>query len=292
MNAIAAVRDKTLLKESTLYVNLEPCSHHGKTPPCSRLIIEKGIPEIVIGTEDPNELVAGKGIEALEAAGRNLTTGILREECLHLNRRFFTFHREKRPYVILKWAQTRDGFIDKKRDIAEQGEINWITDEKTRTIVHKWRSEEPAILAGSETVLRDNPRLTVRDWPGRNPVRIIVDRRNRVTHNHNVMDDAAPTLIMSRQNKKEKNLEWIDLPTSGSLVPKILNLLYQRELQSVIVEGGAFTLNEFIRSGLWDEARVFTGEIDFGEGVNAPELDAEPSQEKNISGASLRIYYR
>jgi diaminohydroxyphosphoribosylaminopyrimidine deaminase/5-amino-6-(5-phosphoribosylamino)uracil reductase len=313
VNAINTVQDQQLLRESTLYVNLEPCSHHGKTPPCSQLIIEKGIPNIVIGTADPNRLVAGNGIKALEDAGRNVTTGILQEDCIRLNRRFFTFHQKKRPYVILKWAQTKDGFIDMCRNTPEQGKINWITDEKARTMVHKWRSEEQAILVGSETVLKDNPLLTVREWPGRNPLRIIVDRRGRVTSSHSVMDTSTPTLVLSRENKKEKNLEWIDVPAEtvipsrkskaekkpewidasapGSLVPQILNLLYQREIQSLIIEGGAFTVNRFIESGMWDEARVFTGPIEFSDGVKAPQLSADPAETIEISNSLLRIYY-
>ena len=291
VNAIASVQNQSLLKESTLYVNLEPCSHQGKTPPCSQLIIEKEIPNIVIGTTDPNRLVAGRGIEALIAAGRNVTTGILQQECLHLNRRFFTFHQKKRPYIILKWAQTRDGFIDVKRDIPEKGNINWITDEKARILVHKWRSEEQAILVGSETVLKDNPSLTVREWPGKNPVRIIVDRRSRVTPGHRVMDTSAGTIIMSRENKTEQNLEWIDVSAPGSLVPQIIKHLYHKEIQSVIVEGGAFTLNQFIESGLWDEARVFTGNKEFKDGVKAPVLSTPAAEKHEIATAQLSIYY-
>ncbi len=290
VNAIAGVKNQQQLKESTLYVNLEPCSHQGKTPPCSQLIVEKEIPNIVIGTTDTNPLVAGRGIEALKAAGRNVTTEILQQECLHLNRRFFTFHQEKRPYIILKWAQTRDGFIDIARSIPDEGNINWITGDIARILVHKWRSEEQAILVGSETVLKDNPSLTVREWPGKNPLRIIVDRRGRVTPGHRVMDTSAGTMIMSRENKTEKNLEWIDVSAPGSLVAQVIKHLYHKEIQSVIVEGGAFTLNQFIESGLWDEARVFTGNKEFKDGVKAPKPGIPPAEEHEIGTARLHIY--
>jgi diaminohydroxyphosphoribosylaminopyrimidine deaminase/5-amino-6-(5-phosphoribosylamino)uracil reductase len=291
VNAIASVQNQALLKESTLYVNLEPCSHTGKTPPCSQLIIEMGIPHVVVGAPDPNQIVSGRGIEAIKSAGHSIITGIMQQECLELNKRFFTFHQKQRPYVILKWARTKDGFIDIIRDTPEKGDINWITDAKARTLVHKWRSEEQAILVGSETVLKDNPSLTVREVPGRNPTRIIVDRRNRVTPDHSVRDTSAGTIIMSRENKMRKNVEWFALDDGIPIIPQMLEILHEVEIISVIVEGGAFTLNRFIESGLWDEARVFTGNIEFGSGVAAPELAIQPAEKREISTAQLSVYY-
>jgi len=290
VNAIAAVKNQQLLKESTLYVNLEPCSHVGKTPACATLIIDKEIPNIVVGITDPHQIVAGRGIEALKAAGRKVTTGILKEECQHLNKRFFTYHQKQRPYIILKWAQTKDGFIDINRDIPREGKINWITGDKARTLVHQWRAEEQAILVGSETVLKDNPSLTVREVSGKNPTRIIVDRRSRVTPDHSVMDTSAHTIIMSRENKILKNLEWIALADDTPLIPQILENLYDMKILSVIVEGGVYTLNRFIESGLWDEARVFTGEMEFGEGVKAPVLPVPPEEKLETAGSLIQIY--
>lgn len=291
VKAIRSVHDQAMLKKATLYVNLEPCPHYGKTPPCATLILEKGIPAVVTGTMDPNRMVAGKGAEILESGGTRVINGILQQECRELNRRFFTFHLEQRPYVILKWAQTRDGFIDRKRDTQDNGKINWITDESSRLLVHKWRSEEQSILTGSETVLKDNPALTLRDWPGRSPARIIIDRRGRIPPGSRVMDDSVRTIIFTdNRNEKSGNTEFIDTKGADNLLQHVLHHLYKREIQSVIVEGGRFTLSEFIIHDLWDEARVFTGNREFLAGVPAPEPDCPAATELDFPGSRLTIY--
>lgn len=269
--AINSVADSSLLKEATIYVNLEPCSHFGKTPPCSDLIIAQGIPNIVIGSIDPNGKVAGKGIKKLLGAGRNVTVGVLEAECHELNRRFFTFHNKSRPYIILKWAQTKDGFISPKSR-NEQKPV-WITNRYSRQLTHKWRSEEQAILVGAQTVIDDNPSLTVRDWSGNNPIRIVIDRNNLISKESHIFDNEAKTISLREMD-----------PTA------IIDRLFTLGIQSVIVEGGQKTLGLFIDSGLWDEARVFIGTQDFGGGTMAPKLERSYLSNEKIYGDNLLIY--
>lgn len=271
VNAINQVKDRDLLKKSTLYVSLEPCAHFGKTPPCSNLIIEKGIPNVVIGCIDPFAEVAGKGIEKLENAGVNVSVGVLEKETLNLNKRFFTFHEKKRPYVILKWAQTLDGFIDSKRK-DNLPRINWITDSKTKQLTDTWRSEEMAILVGKNTVLNDNPKLTVRTILGNSPIRLIIDRKNELPKNSFVFDQSVRTIIFN-ENKSSKleKLEYIKISFQNTL-RDIFEWLYSNNILSILVEGGAFTLQQFIDEDVWDEARIYTGNTYFNEGIEAPEL--------------------
>lgn len=271
VNAINQVKDGDLLKKSTLYVSLEPCAHFGKTPPCSNLIIEKGIPNVVIGCIDPFAEVAGKGIEKLENAGVNVSVGVLEKETLSLNKRFFTFHEKKRPYVILKWAQTLDGFIDFKRK-DNLPRINWITDSKTKQLTDTWRSEEMAILVGKNTVLNDNPQLTVRTILGNSPIRLIIDRKNELPKNSFVFDQSVRTIIFN-ENKSSKleKLEYIKISFQNTL-RDIFEWLYSNNILSILVEGGAFTLQQFIDEDVWDEARIYTGNTYFNEGIEAPEL--------------------
>lgn len=291
VNAIQSVKDISLLKNSTLYVNLEPCAYIGKTPPCSDLIIEKKIPRVVIGTSDPNVLVAGKGIDKLKNHGVQVEVDILKDECRELNRRFFTFHEKKRPYIILKWAQTSDGFIDTVRKTGEPIGINWISHPLSRMLVHKWRSEEQGILAGTNTVLIDNPKLTVREWEGRNPVRIILDRTLRIPGGASINDDSAPTLIFNeKQSRKNGTIEWIRIPFNGNDLGPVLDNLYQREILSVIVEGGKEILEYFITNNLWDEARVFLGEKQFNQGLKAPEIKGKLVSEELLLTDQLCIY--
>ncbi len=278
VNAINSVSNKDLLKKATLYVTLEPCSHYGKTPPCSDLIIKHNIPNIVIGCIDDNEKVAGKGIEKLRDAGCNVTVGILENACKNHHKRFFTYHNKKRTYIILKWAETKDGFIAPETK-NEQKPV-WITNTFSRQLVHKWRTEEQAILVGTNTVLEDNPSLTVRDWTGKNPIRLVIDKNEKLSKKHSVFNTAAETILISKNN--------IDF--SKNLAKQICDLLFEKNISSVIIEGGAKTLETFIDENLWDEARVFTGNTEFKKGVKAPTLQGKLISEENIITDTLKIY--
>lgn len=271
VNAINSVKDKALLKHATLYVTLEPCSHFGKTPPCSNLIIEYGIPNIVIGSIDDNEKIAGQGIAKLRASGCNVILGVLENECKKHHKRFFTFHNKKRPYIILKWAETTDGFIAPKHK-KDQKPV-WITNKHSRQLVHKWRTKEQAILVGTNTVLEDNPSLTTRDWKGENPVRIILDKHGIISKDYKVFDNNAETLVIKE-----------------SSVAIICDKLYEANINSIIVEGGAKTLQLFIDADLWDEARIFTGGNTFNDGVKAPKFKGHMISEEKIIDDTLRIY--
>jgi len=281
VNAVNSVKDKSLLKRSTIYVSLEPCSHFGKTPPCCDLIIENKIPNVVVGTVDSNIKVAGNGIKKLIEAGAKVTVGILETECKELNKRFFTFHEKKRPYVILKWAESNNGFIAPLTKL-EQKPV-WITNKFSRQLVHKWRSEEQAILVGTNTVIDDNPKLDVRDWTGNNPIRIILDQNNRIPKDSFIFNNQVKTIIFSnsstRINQENSIFEVIDF--KKNLANQILNVLYKHHIQSVMIEGGLQTLQTFIDENLWDEARVFIGNNNFETGIKAPLL-ALKNIEKHI----------
>lgn len=289
VNAVNAVKDKSLLKKSTIYVSLEPCSHFGKTPPCCDLIIENEIPNVVIGTVDPNIKVAGNGIKKLIDAGKNVTVGILESECNELNKRFFTFHKKKRPYVILKWAETQDGFIAPLTK-SEQKPV-WITNTFSRQMVHKWRSEEQAILVGTNTVIDDNPKLNVRDWTGNNPIRIALDQNFRIPKESHIYDNQMKTIIFSNSltaiNEENCTFEAIDF--KKNLAKQILNTLYKHQIQSVIIEGGARTLQNFIDENLWDEARVFIGDKSFETGIKRPFLTLKNPEKQAIENDLLII---
>lgn len=291
VNAINSVSNQELLKESTLYVSLEPCAHHGLTPPCSDLIVEKQIPKVVIGTIDSFAEVAGKGIEKFKKAGINVTVGVLKKECRKLNKRFFTFYEKKRPYVILKWAQTLDGFIDIDRIENEFGEPTWITGELALRRVHKLRAEEDAIIVGTNTALKDNPSLTVRHCKGKNPTRIILDRKLRLPGNLNLFDGSVITLVFnSAKNKKEGNTSFIKIDFSKNIIPQILEELYNRKIQSLIVEGGKQLLESFIRAELWDEALVFEGNKKFQKGIHAPEISGKIVTTETLNSDKLIIF--
>jgi diaminohydroxyphosphoribosylaminopyrimidine deaminase/5-amino-6-(5-phosphoribosylamino)uracil reductase len=291
VNAIASVKDHNLLKESILYVNLEPCAHYGKTPPCSDLIVEKGIPEVVIGTQDPFSEVAGKGLEKLKKSGCTVTLGVLEEECLELNRRFFTFHQKKHPYIILKWAQTADGFVDTDRTSNDFGTPNWITNEMARIAVHKQRATEQAILIGTDTAIKDNPSLTLRDWYGKQPMRIIADRFGRVSTESKLFDGQAPTLVVSCSSQKNlQNTSFLTINKSGDLMEKTLEYLYINHILSVIVEGGPTMLQSFIDRGLWDEAHVYIGQLTFKKGVLAPNFYGSAEKFDRFYNSELRVY--
>lgn len=278
VNAINRVKDTSILKKATLYVTLEPCSHFGKTPPCSDLIIKHQIPNIIIGCVDDNIQVAGKGIEKLKNAGCNVIVGILEKECKEHHKRFFTFHNKKRPYIILKWAETVGGFLAPETK-NEQKPV-WITNAYSRQLVHKWRTEEQAILVGTNTVLQDNPSLTVRDWIGQNPTRIVLDKSLKLTRNFNIFNDEAKTITLSED----------DMDFSKNVSKQVCDILYKNNINSVIIEGGAKTLQTFIDENLWDEALVFTGKSKFTSGVKAPEFSGKIISETNILGDILKTY--
>ncbi|PTX61708.1 diaminohydroxyphosphoribosylaminopyrimidine deaminase [Kordia periserrulae] len=291
VNAIASVRDKSLLKESTIYVSLEPCSHFGKTPPCSDLIIKHQIPKVVIGTIDPFAKVAGRGVQKLKDAGCEVVLNVLKDECVASNKRFFTFHQHKRPYIILKWAQTQDGFIDKIRNENDAVQPNWITNEYSRQLVHKWRSEEAAILVGTNTAITDNPKLNTRDWQGENPVRIVLDRSLRIPAEYALLDETIKTIVLTeKENVSSENRIFETIDFSKNLPQQICDVLYRYDLQSVIIEGGKQTLQTFIDANLWDEARVFTGKTVFQQGIEAPTFTGTLQSQKSISDDTLEIY--
>jgi diaminohydroxyphosphoribosylaminopyrimidine deaminase/5-amino-6-(5-phosphoribosylamino)uracil reductase len=291
VNAINSVKNESLLAHSTLYVNLEPCAHYGKTPPCSLLIKQKNIPRVVVGCLDSFSQVSGKGIEMLQSAGIQVKAGVLEEESRELNRRFFTFHEKKRPYIILKWAQTRDGYIDIDRPVVDKARPTWITDEWGRRIVHKWRSIEPSILVGTKTALKDNPSLTVRSWPGKNPLRLVLDREGKLPHFLTLFNGKSPTLVFSNKKKQEsKNVETIYLNSQENPLITITNELYRRNIQSLIVEGGKIMLSTIIDAGFWDEARVFVGEKWFVSGVEAPKIKQVPIAKQHSGNSCLFIY--
>jgi diaminohydroxyphosphoribosylaminopyrimidine deaminase/5-amino-6-(5-phosphoribosylamino)uracil reductase len=274
VNAIRNVQDKSLLAKCTLYVSLEPCAHHGKTPPCSDLIIENKIPHVVIGSKDTFSEVNGKGIERLKRNGVNVEYGILEKQCRILNKRFFTFHEKKRPFIVLKWAQTRDGFIDKIRQGNEKG-VNWISAPETRTLVHLWRNHEMGIIIGRKTAEIDNPKLTVRDVDGTSPIRIILDPKLNVKFKKKKYIDSSTTLILNTlKNEVDDEDKFIKLPNFE--ISSILKALWDLNIQSVMVEGGSYTLQQFIASDSWDEIRVVEGETYFQEGLKAPFLKNRP----------------
>lgn len=289
VNAVNSVPKHMLLliPESTLYVNLEPCSHYGKTPPCADMIIRHKFKRVVIGSFDPNPLVSGNGIKKLQAAGIDVTTGILKTECDFLNRRFLIFHTQKRPYIILKFAQTADGFI-----APSEPKQFWITNELSRKLVHLWRSQEPAILVGKRTIEIDNPELTVRLTPGKNPVRITIDKDLKLGDNYKFFNAGTTNYIFNAiKDEVQGDNNWVKIDFTKPALPPILHFLYQMNIQSIIVEGGAFTLNQFIDAGLWDEARIFTGGTLLKNGIKAPTLSGVSMETEQIDTDKLTILY-
>jgi len=295
VNAVTNVKDKALLKESTLYVNLEPCAHFGKTPPCANLIIEHQIPKVVIGCIDTFSEVSGKGIKRMEAQGIEVTVGVLEKESFELNNRFFTYHTKKRPYIILKWAQTQDGFIDIERihnTNKNENIDNWITTPTSKTLVHKWRAQEQSIMVGTNTALNDNPSLTVREVKGNNPIRIVLDMDLRLPRDLNLFDSKVSTLVFNTvKSETTTNLEFIKIDANKNSITQILQELYNREIQSIIIEGGAQLLNSFIAQNLWDEARVFTGIKKFKKGLIAPKIEKLPNLTTQIDTDILTTYF-
>jgi len=291
VNAINAVKNKELLNESSLYVSLEPCAHYGLTPPCADLIVAKKIPHVVIGTIDSFAKVAGKGIERMIKAGIDVQVGLLEKECRKLNKRFFTFHEKKRPYIILKWAETKDSFIDFDRTKKEFGEPTWITGEKALVRVHQMRAVEDAILVGTNTALKDNPSLTVRHCAGRNPVRLVLDNHLRLPNHLHLFDNSVKTIVFnSVKNEETGNVEFVKIDFGKKMIPQIKKILFQKNIQSLIVEGGKQLLESFIDSNNWDEAHRFVGNKLFSNGIKAPEISGKIIHSEKLDSDQLFIY--
>lgn len=281
VNAINAVENKSLLKEATIFVTLEPCSHFGKTPPCADLIVKHQLKQVVIGCLDSNSLVAGKGVSHLENAGINVIVGVLETECRMHHKRFFKVQENKRPYIILKWAETKDGFV---APIAKN-EIKpiFISNTYSQQLVHKLRSAEHAILVGTKTVLADNPKLNIRSWSGENPVRVVLDNTLRIPKNSNILDGSAKTIVITATRDKNivssKNLIFEEIDFSKNVAKQVCEVLSKYQVQSLIVEGGTQTLQTFIDEKLWDEAMVFVGNTSFVKGVKSPIITKEFKEE-------------
>jgi len=291
VNAINSVKDETLLSQSTLYVNLEPCAHHGKTPPCSDLIVEKKLKRVVVGCKDSFAKVAGKGIERMQKARIEVKVGVLEKESLELNKAFFTYHSKKRPYIILKWAQTLDTYIDVIRKPSDPIGINWITHPNLRMIVHKWRSEESSIMVGAGTAINDNPRLDTREWDGKNPLRILISEFDKINFSSNLLDNSIPTLVFTNKDiENYSNTEFIKIDFHNQPIKQVLEVLYNKEIQSVIIEGGQLLLQSFIDEKLWDEARVLIGDKTFGDGLSAPIINHKHYNSHRFSNDTI-IYY-
>jgi len=283
-NAIRSVKDPELLKRATMYVSLEPCSYYGKTPPCADLIVSSGIPRVVIGTLDPNPKVSGRGVEILRKAGVEVMVGVLEDECREVNKRFFIFQEQKRPYVLLKWAQTQNGFIDRKRTDSNETPLI-ISNNITRQLTHKMRSENQSILVGANTVLLDNPSLTVRNWSGKSPVRIAIDRQGRIPDDYKLMDGNIPTLIFTEKEQANKpHVEFVKITFNTDCLKTILHKIYERNIHSVLVEGGASILNSFIEAGLWDEANIEVSPQRITDGVAAPVFHYQPISRNSFEG--------
>ncbi len=285
VNAIESVENKSLLKESTVYVNLEPCSHFGKAPPCADLLVKHQVKKVVVSNLDTNPLVAGSGVKKLTMSGVEVVVGVLEKTGRELNKRFFIFVEKQRPYVILKWAQTANRLVAQKNL-----ESKWISNEFSRQLVHQWRSEEDAVLVGTRTASHDNPSLSVRDWSGRNPTRIVIDRFLRLNSHLHLFDKKVKTICYNvLKHEEHKNLLFVRLDENNFVVD-LINDLYKQKIQSVIIEGGAQTLQLFIEAKLWDEARVFTSSRTFGEGILAPVFQGALTTEQFIQNDRLEIF--
>ncbi|WP_210489956.1 bifunctional diaminohydroxyphosphoribosylaminopyrimidine deaminase/5-amino-6-(5-phosphoribosylamino)uracil reductase RibD [Rufibacter aurantiacus] len=287
VNAINSVQDKSLLPHSRVYVTLEPCSHYGKTPPCADFLLEHGVRDVIICNTDPNPLVAGRGIKKLLDAGCKVHIGVLEQEGLELNRRFFTFQTKKRPYLVLKWAESSDGFIALPDYQATQ-----ISGPMAKQLVHKWRTEEQAIMVGTRTAIHDNPQLNTRHWPGQAPLRIAIDKQLQIPETHHLLDDSQPTVIYTLQEKASgAQTEFVPLPTNGVFLDLMLADLYQRNVQSILVEGGTVLLEALLQNNLWDEIRVFRSPKKLAHGIKAPQLpNLQFASRRMVRDDELTIY--
>lgn len=281
-NAINAVADHSIFSEATLYVSLEPCSHYGKTPPCANLIVSKGFKKVVIGTLDPNPKVAGRGVEILRKAGIKVVVGVLEDKCRALNKRFFRFQETKRPFVLLKWAQTSDGFIDHIRTNIEQKPL-LISNSITSQLTHKMRSENQSILVSTNTVVLDNPSLTVRNWSGKSPIRLVLDRTLRIPRNYQIYNNKQRTIVFTEKNEINENVAYKNIAFGEDCIKNLLQAVYELNIHSILVEGGAKLLNSFIESGWWDEANIEISSKCIGAGVKAPCIKQQWSEHKTFS---------
>jgi len=294
VNAIRSIRNKSEIENSEVYINLEPCSHYGKTPPCADKLISHKVRRVIISNTDPNPIVNGKGVEKLINAGIEVITNVLKNEGRVLNKRFFTFFEKKRPYIILKWAQTLDGFIDIKREglkqISEAYADNWITNNQLKALVHKWRSEEQAIIIGTNTAKNDNPKLNVRHWVGKSPLRMVIDRNLTLPNNLNIFDYSLPTVVFNSVNSQyNKNIEYYQINFNKNTENDILNYCFQKNIQSIIIEGGKELLESFINKNLWDEARILIGNKFFIEGTEAPTIKGKIVEFSSFGKDYLKI---
>lgn len=290
VEAIESVHDKTDVSGSTLYVNLEPCVHHGNTPPCCDRIIQEGIAKVVIAEIDPNQKVKGKGVERLRNSGLEVKTGVLSKDEILLNKRFRTFHEKKRPYIILKWAESQDGFMDIERSGGEKGQF-MISNAATQSVLHKWRSEEDAIMIGTNTAVNDDPSLTVRLIKGKNPSRFIIDLNDRLPDTLKMFRDGFPVTVYSgNRDGTFGTREYVRIKNRLNLLEEIMNDMYLRQVQSVLIEGGSILLKSFIEIGLWDEIRVFKGNGLIKNGIKAPEVGSSPISTEVIGDNELLLF--
>ena len=282
-----AEEDRHLIPESTMYVSLEPCAHHGKTPPCANRLVQEGVKKVVIANKDPFEQVNGKGIDILKAAGVEVETGLLEKEGKWLNRRFFTFHMKRRPYIILKWAQTPDGYIAP----SDKGRVQ-ITNSHSMQLLHKWRTEEAAIMVGTTTAINDNPQLTARLWKGKQPLRIVLDRTLNIPATHHIFERGADTWVVNEVKEDVSgNVRYVQLAFDDTMLAKLFEHLYKAGILSLIVEGGAQLLNSIISAGLWEEARIFTGSTTLQDGLEAPHLhNSDRVMQTNLAQDRLDVY--
>ena len=289
VNAINSVKDKSVLKNSILYVNLEPCCHHGKTPPCTDIIIKYNIPKVVIGCIDTFSKVSGQGIKKLKNNSVEVIYGVLEKDCIELNKRFFCYHINKRPYIILKWAKSKDNFIAP----INQEKSFWMTSDESKKLVHSWRAEEDAILVGRKTVEADNPFLTVRECEGKNPIRIVIDKELSLNEKSNVFDDQSETIVFNNIKTTIIDKRTYLKADFNNLNQDILKQLYNRDILSLIIEGGAFTINSFIENGLYDEIRVFTTNKVLENGIKSPNIpEIKNSKNITINNDKLEIFIR
>ena len=290
--AIENLQDKSILKKCVLYVNLEPCNHFGKTPPCSQSIVEAKILKVVIGTKDPFEKVNGSGIAFLKNKGVEVVENILEKKCQLLNKRFFTFHLKKRPYIILKWAESKDGFLAPLYEKRIKGKPFLLSNNLSRQKVHQWRSEEQTILVGCQTIIDDNPSLTTRLWKGKNPIRIIIDPKNRIPKNAKVFDQKEKTIIFTTVKNvvSKKNIVYKCIPFNNP-VDEILEALHNEKIQSILIEGGKITLEHFIKKDLWDEMRIFKTPITLEKGIKAPNINIKNATISNLENDRLFQFF-
>ncbi|MFT7343940.1 MAG: diaminohydroxyphosphoribosylaminopyrimidine deaminase [Lentimonas sp.] len=288
VNAINSVKDKSLLRESMIFVTLEPCAHFGKTPPCANLVADQNFKKVVIGSTDPNPKVNGQGIKIILDKGIEVVTSVLKEECDELNKRFFTFHTKKRPYIILKWAQSQDGFMDIDRQNGEKGQFA-ISQQETKAVVHKWRHEEAGILVGRKTIENDDPKLDCRNYTGTNPIRIVLDPEEIITNDFRVINDGEKTIIVNtKTNSEVGNLKRIKV--KNFTLDEILSRLHAENMDSILVEGGRKTLDYFLKENIWDEIRVIIGDKTIGKGQEAPTLDSKPFRIQAIGKDNILFY--